>query len=229
MATTNNPTATPDWLEQAARTEAPGTHDRVALTTPISSKTPQIDLKPTSRLGASSPAESSSSNEETDVHRRGYDAAALLPSTVMLGLATAGVVTFIRPFVPARFVTECVTLPLIALWAGQVIRCGYRLWAYRYVLTSRRLLCDRGRLYPKDEALELANVGRVEIRRTRTQLLLGVGDVVVMAEESLGRPPLELPGIRSPKKFTALIESTAAAAREEAVKKVRLSFPSATR
>jgi hypothetical protein len=214
MATANNPAATPEWLEEAARIEAPAATDRIALT-PSSAK--KIDLKPATLNG------------ETDVHRRGYDAAALLPSTVVLGLITAGVVTFIRPFVPARWATEFVTMPLMALWAGQIIRGGYRLWAYRYELTSRRLMRRRGRLYPADEPLDLANLGRVEIRRTRTQMMLGVGDVVVVPEESSGRSPLDLPGIRWPKKFAALMESTAATARELAVREVRSSFPSAQR
>jgi membrane protein YdbS with pleckstrin-like domain len=229
MATTNNSTATPEWLEQAARGAAPATHDRVALTSPSANKTPPIDLKPKPRPGVGTPEESNSADEEIRLYRCSYDAAALLPSTTILGLVTAGVVTFIRPFVPARFVTEFVTLPLLALWFVQVIRCGYRLRSYRYTLTSRSLQRRRGLLYPKDEPLSLAKVGQVEIRRTRTQLVLGIGDVVVTAEESSGRSPLDFAGVRWPKKFAGLIESTAAAAREEAVKQVRMNFPSATR
>jgi murein DD-endopeptidase MepM/ murein hydrolase activator NlpD len=39
------------------------------------------------------------------------------------------------------------------------------------------------------------------------------GDVIVAPEESSGRPPMDLPGVRWPKKLAALIESTAAKAR----------------
>jgi len=229
MATTNPATATPEWLEQAARAAVPPTLDRVALTSPSSSKTPPIDLNPKSRPGNVAAETSTSADEGIRLYRCGYDAAALLPSTAILGLVTAGVVTFIRPFVAARFVTELVTLPLLALWFVQVIRCGYRLRSYRYTLTSRSLQRRRGVLYPKDEPLELAKVGQVEVRRTRTQLVLGIGDVVVTAEASSGRPPLDFAGVRWPKKLAELIETTAAAAREEAVKQMRLNFPSATR
>jgi Bacterial PH domain len=229
MATTNPATATPEWLEQASRAAVPPTLDRVALSSPSSSKSPSIDLNSKPRPSAATANASTPADEGIRLYRCGYDAAALLPSTAILGLVTAGVVTFVRPFVAARFVTEFVTLPLLALWFVQIIRCGYRLHSYRYTLTSRSLQRRRGVLYPKDEPLELAKIGQVEIRRTRTQLVLGVGDVVVTAEESSGRAPLDFAGVRWPKKFAGLIETTAAAAREEAVKQVRLNFPSATR
>jgi hypothetical protein len=229
MATTNNPTATPDWLAKAAQGETPGALDRVALTPPSKTTTPSIDVRPISRLGAGALPSPTPASDENDVHRRGYDPAALMPSTIVLGLFTVGVVTILRPFVPGRWSVELVTMPLLALWAGQIFRVGYRLFAYRYRLTSRRLYRERGRLYPREEPLELANVGRVEVRQTRWQLKSGVGDVVVVPEESSGRPVLDLAGVRGPKEFAALIESTTAAAREDAVKAVRSAFPSATR
>ena len=104
MATMNNPTATPEWLEKAARTEAPATTDRVPLVQPTRTPTPPIDLRPASRLPAEVSVEAKKTTDETDVHRRGYDAAALLPSTVILGLVTVAVVMFIRPFVAERYV-----------------------------------------------------------------------------------------------------------------------------
>jgi hypothetical protein len=217
MATMNNPTATPEWLEKAARTEAPATTDRVLLVQPTRTPTPPIDLKPASRLSPMPTIPTPTTTDETDVHRRGYDAAALLPSTVILGLVTVAVVMFIRPFVSERYVAEFTTLPLLALWAGQVVRGGYRLFKFRYRLTSRNLYLERGGLYPSDEPLDLATVSKVEVLRTRVQFLMGVGDVIVHSEESSNRPPLDMPGVRWPKKFAALIESTAATARERTV------------
>ena len=203
MATTNNSTATPEWLEQAARTEAPATIDRVPLTLPTRTPTPPIDLKPASRLGTTPTLPTPFPTEETDVHRRSYDAAALLPSTVVLGLVTVAVVMFIRPFVAEQYIAEFTTLPLLALWAGQIVRGGYRLFQFRYRLTSQKLYRERGRLYPSDEPLDLATINRVEVQRTRVQFLMGVGDVVVHAEESSNRPPMDMSGIRWPKTFAA--------------------------
>ena len=132
---------------------------------------------------------------------------------------------FIRPFMPERFMGEFTTLPLLALWAGQVVRGGYRLWAFRYRLTSRKLYRERGRLYPTDEPLDLATISKVEVERTRIQFFMGVGDVVVHSEESSKRPPMDLSGVRWPKKFAALIESTAATARESTVTAGKVAAP----
>jgi hypothetical protein len=174
-------------------------------------------LKPASRLGPAPTLPTPSTAEETDVHRRGYDAAALLPSTVILGLITVAVVMFVRPFVAERYIAEFTTLPLLALWAGQIVRGGYRLFKFRYRLTSQKLYRERGGLYPSDEPLDLATINKVEVQRTRVQFLMGVGDVVVHSEESSNRPPLDMSGVRWPKTFAALIESTAEMARERTV------------
>ena len=217
MATMNNAIATPEWLEKAARTEAPASTDRVPLTQPTRTPTPPIDLKPASRLPAEVSVETKKPTDETDVHRRGYDAAALLPSTVVLGLITVSVVMFIRPFVPERYIAEFTTLPLLGLWAGQIVRGGYRLFKFRYRLTSQNLYRERGRLYSSDEPLNLATISKVEVQRTRVQFLMGVGDVIVHSEESSNRPPFDMSGVRWPKTFAALIESTASTARERTV------------
>ena len=130
---------------------------------------------------------------------------------------------------PTAFLTDYVTLPLAALWTGQFVRAGYRLLAYRCRLTSTQFARFRGPLYPRDEPLELSQIGRVEVRRTILQIVLGVGDVIVTPEESSGRSPLGVSGVRGPKKFAALIESTVAAAREGKVSAARSPRPTATR
>jgi hypothetical protein len=224
MATMNNPAVTPEWLEKAARTEAPATADRVPLVQPTRTPTPPIDLKPASRLPAETSVEAEKPTNEADVHVRGYDAAALLPSTIVLGLITVAVVMFIRPFVPERYIAEFTTLPLLGLWAGQMVRGGYRLFKFRYRLTTQNLYRERGRLYPNDEPLDLTTVSKVEVRRTRVQFLMGVGDVIVHSEESLKRLPLDMSGVRWPKTFAALIESTVAAAREQTVIAAKAAF-----
>src|SRR5207248_2905924 len=111
-------------------------------------------------------------------------------------------------------VVEAVYAPLAALWAGQIIRAGYRLLAYRYRLTSRRLFRERGRLYPPEEPLDLAIVARVEVSQPLFARLLGVGTVNVMPEEASGRPAVGLPGVRRPRALAAAIEQAAQAARE---------------
>jgi hypothetical protein len=244
MAANEKPIATPEWLERAAQTELPAAFDRVALSPtarPVAeilervalTSSPAAATKPARPEPKSARPDSRPSNtkleNETDVHRRSLDGAALLPSTVGLGLLTLGMVTLAKPFVPARFVTELISLPILALWTGLIIFGGYRMWAYRYRMTSHRLFRERGRLYPADEPLELSLISKVEVRQSRLQDWLDVGDVIVTPEESSGRPPFELTGVRWPEKLAALIETTAAAGRDRSVKWARSSSASATR
>lgn len=238
MAANENPIATPEWLERAAKTELPAAFDRIALSPtarPVAEILQSVAAPKAAPAATPKPARqetrppSAKAFDETDVHRRSFDAAALVPSTVILGLFTLAAVTLAKPFVPARFVTELVSLPLLALWTGQIIFGGYRMFAYRYRMTSRRLFCERGRLYPADEPLELSTISKVEVRQTRLQDWLDVGDVIVTPEESSGRPAIELTGVRWPEKLAALIETTAAAGRDRSVKSARTSTASATR
>lgn len=108
---------------------------------------------------------------------------------------------------------EIVYAPLAALWAGQFVRAAYRLLAYQYRLTTRRLFRQRGSLYPPEEPLDLATVARVEVQQSFAGRLARVGAVCVVPEEASGRLAVELAGVRRPRELAAKIEAAAQAAR----------------
>jgi hypothetical protein len=205
MATSNTPSAPPAWLETAARSEPLGSPDRIALAPSAATAVPLKDAPPASK------------SDETDVGLYGFAISALAPSTALLFAGSLGLIALAVRLDWTGTTLQFVLATLLAAWLCQIVRGGYRLIAYRYRLTTDRLFRFRGPLYPRDEPIELATIGRVELRQTLLQKMLSVGDVVVVPEESSQRPQLDLAGIRGPKRVTALIEQQMAAAREAAV------------
>jgi hypothetical protein len=164
--------------------------------------------------------------EDTELAWHGYSAAALVPSTIALAALTCSAIVVLRPLVPAWVIHEAADAPLAALWLLQAVRAGYRLFAYNYRLTSRRLIRDLGRLYPRDEPLDLATVVRAEVRQSLFGRLTNVGSVRVIPEEATpSKLVVELAGVRRPKAFAARIEAAAAAAREANVTMGRATEP----
>jgi hypothetical protein len=230
----------PAWLEAAARLDAL-IDERVPLAPPPDPPPPVDDApdeedllpaepEPQPRLSAAPvvvpemPADPADAREETDLGWYGYAAVALLPSTAALGLLTAGALWKLRPLLPPGLVAEAVYAPLAALWAGQAFRLAYRLLAYSYRLTTRRLFRDRGRLYGPEEPLDLATVAQVELNQTVADRLVGVGTVIVVPEEAVGRPPVELIGVYRPRLLAARIEEAALAARAGNVVAMRVAL-----
>jgi hypothetical protein len=205
MATSNSHSAPPAWLETAARTEPLGSPERIALAPSAVTAVPLNDAPP------------ASSSEESDVGLYGFAMSALAPSTALLFAGSVGLIAVAIRFSLSGAAMQIVLGALVAAWLCQIVRGGYRLMAYRYRLTTERLFRFRGPLYPRDEPLKLAEIGRVEMRQTLLQKMLRVGDIVVVPEESSMRPPLELAGIRGPKQVIATIEKELMAAREAAV------------
>jgi hypothetical protein len=215
------PTATPpSWLEAAARLDALmgdkvplATAQPTAVTPPADVETVAPELPaPTRRIAAPIvvPDVGQRRRDEVDQGWYGYSAMALLPSTLFLGMLTAAALSELPRLVPAKIVVEVLYAPLAALWAGQIIRAAYRVFAYSYRLTNRRLFRERGRLYPAEEPIDLAVVARVDVKKAR----LGVGTVCVIPEESSGRAAVELTGVRRPRMLAAAVEQAARAARE---------------
>jgi hypothetical protein len=150
----------------------------------------------------------------------GYSAAALVPSTIALAAVTVSAFVLLRPLAPAIVVHEAADAPLAALWILQGVRAGYRLVAYSYRLTTRRLLRSRGRLYPWEEPLELVTVGTAMAIQTLMSKLFDIGIVQVFRED--GTVAAELPGVRRPKVLAARIEEAATAARGANISTARL-------
>jgi hypothetical protein len=183
---------------------------------------PEIaEAKPRSRIGEQ-PARTipAATGEEVELAWHGYSAAALIPSTIALAAFTASALVLLRPLVPTWVVHEAADAPLAALWMLQAVRAGYRLVAYSYRLTTKRLLRSRGRLYPADEPLELATVGRAVVSQTLLGKLFEFGTVRVFRED--GTAAAEFPGVRRPKVLASQIEEAVTAARQANVTAGRL-------
>jgi hypothetical protein len=212
------PTAAPDWLDDAAKaTDAPA--DRVPLDTGHAKPKPRpgVAAEPVTVSDPEPPA------ADADLDRFGYDYRTLLPSTLVLAALTAGVLVAALPRLPRSLWLETVGTPLTAVWLVQLIRGGYRLLAYRYRLTMTVIERRLGPLYRRDEPLQLAVVARTEVRRRLAERLTGVGTVVVVPDDSAGKPPLALAGVRSPRLIAQMIDDAAQSAREGNVVAVRVS------
>jgi hypothetical protein len=157
------------------------------------------------------PAPAGDAAEETDLAWQGYAPFALLPSTLALAAATAVVTLAVRPFVPARVLHEAVDAPLAAAWLLVLVPAAYRLMAYNYRLTTRRLFRERGRLYTPEPPLDLATVVTVAAEQSRFERWLGVGTVRAVAENG---PPWALTGVRRPALLADMICDAAKATRE---------------
>src|SRR5262249_53837669 len=122
------PTDTPPaWLETVAKLDAlvaervPVGLPPPAETAEAAAEVPVPEVRPRPRLGEPPvvvPDISIEAPEEVDRGWHGYDAGALLPSTLALGAVTAGALWELRRLVPAAIVVEAVYAPLAALWAG---------------------------------------------------------------------------------------------------------------
>jgi membrane protein YdbS with pleckstrin-like domain len=179
--------------------------------------------KPKPRIAATQES-AAETGQEVELAWRGYSPAALLPSTIALVVTSATVYFALRPFAPTWIMHESVDAPLIAVWMLQLIRAVYRLMAYNYRLTSRRLFRERGRLYPPEPSLDLATVAHVDVVQTWFCRWAGVGMVKVVPEEATPSvPTVELAGIRRPGLLASRIEAAAKAAREGNVTAVRAS------
>jgi hypothetical protein len=232
--------APPAWLEDAAKLDSLAgddgppslTEESTAVETNVERKLPDeavasrrsaMGTKPRPRITPPAIAPIIPTTEEVDLAWHGYSAAALAPSTLALAAVTCGVILILRPLAPLWVIHESVDAPLAALWLLQAVRAVYRLLGYNYRLTTRRVFCDRGRLYPPQAPVDLATVIRAEARQSFLGRLTGIGTVRIVPEDSTPiRPPIDLIGVRRPKVLAARIEEAAQAAREVNVMMVRM-------
>lgn len=159
--------------------------------------------------------------EELDVVWQGCSPLGLVPSTLALAAFTAVTVFLVRPWIPDRVAVEG---PLAACWLLQLIRGAYRLMAYNYRVTTRRLFRERGRLYTPEPPLDLSTVVRVEVNQTRLERWLGVGTVRVVPEDAAPHvPDVEIIGVAGPALLGKRLDAAAKAAREFGVRASRVS------
>jgi membrane protein YdbS with pleckstrin-like domain len=241
----STPTAAPpSWLEAAAKLDAL-LGDKVPVRSePEASATDDVDRRPGPEARATGDSEpsltlparteprpritppiipASENGEEVDVAWRGWSPLAVVPSTLGLAALTALTLWVVRPLIPARVGPVAVEGPLAAAWLLQLVRGAYRLMAYNYRLTTRRLFRERGRLYRPEPPIDLATVIAVETAQNRLERWLGIGTVLVVPEDATPQVPgIEFIGVRRPKALADLIDAAAKAAHEGNVAAARI-------
>jgi hypothetical protein len=154
------------------------------------------------------PAEAAESAQEVDVWWGGYAWQTMLPDLGICLLVTAGLIG-LAYFLVSRFdlrpeVARWISYYLnVLLWLLGFLRLAYRLAAYEYRLTKRRVFCSRGPLFGPTPPVELAEVQSVRVEQSALQRWLGVGTIVVTAAN---RPePLVLAGVADPERIAKMI------------------------
>jgi hypothetical protein len=201
--------------------------DEEEVEEPVAEHEPPPEAKPRTRIAAPAVVvPKPAPTEEVELAWRGYSPLDLLPSTAVFALVTCGTILALRPLLPAWVMREAIDAPLAAVWLLQAVRAMYRLLAYDYRLTSRRLFRSRGPLYPRETPLDLATVVRAEVRQTRIGRLIGVGTVRLIPEDATPtRPAVELDGIRRPQALAGRIQEAATTARGANVTTARATIP----
>jgi hypothetical protein len=229
----------PSWLEAAAKLDAL-LGEKVSLPAANALSEPEASATDDSGPSLTLPARTnprpritppvvptSAAGEEVDVAWQGCSPLGLVPSMLGLAVATALTIFAIRPLIPARVGNVVVEGPLAALWLLLLIRGVYRLMAYNYRLTNRRVFRERGRLYRPEPPIDLTTVIAVEIKQSRLDRWLGVGTVCVVPEDATPEAPyVELNGVSRPKVLAAKIDAAAKGAHEGNVTATR--FPAAS-
>ena len=160
--------------------------------------------------------------QETDVWYGGYAGRALLGSFVLCVTVTAAVLIALwragEYVAPAQHDLLVIAAwgVIGALWLFQLFRWGYRQFAVSSRLTTRRLLHSRGFLYGRAKTVELAEVTRVEVRRTLVDRCMGVGRVHVFCESGPTAPVI-LDGVLRSDAVAEILRNQAARARESQV------------
>jgi hypothetical protein len=125
-------------------------------------------------------------DEEVDVWWGGYSGWAMLPSFLVCGLLTLAALSGAyllwsdygqHPAV-VRFEFYVVAG---LLWLVQLLRWAHPVVGLTYRLTTRRLFCGEGFLYPRLAPVELADIGAVLVEQTSVERWLGIGRVRVVA------------------------------------------------
>jgi hypothetical protein len=149
-------------------------------------------------------------DEETEVWWGSFAGRTLAPGFVLCVLATAGALIALYAGDVSPNPRRLAYLLVSPLWIVQAGCWLYRMTAYNYRLTTRRLFVSR-RFAAAATAVDLARVERVRVQRGRLGRLLGVGRIRV---EAAGARPLLLEGVLDPADVAALIASRAEQARK---------------
>jgi membrane protein YdbS with pleckstrin-like domain len=147
---------------------------------------------------------------ETDLWWGSYAGRTMLPSFVLCFALTLGLVfgayllwsDFGQGPAVARHEFYSVA---VALWLFQLVRWLYRIIGCNYRLTTRRLFCGRGFLYPATAPVDLRDVQGVAVKQLAWERWLGIGRVYVQAKEAV-----MLEGVHQPERIAERIRQAAA-------------------
>lgn len=151
--------------------------------------------------------------DEVDVWWGSYSGWSMLPSFVICGLLTLGMLAgsyFIWTDLGQEADKTRYEFYLAAglLWLIQLVRWVHPVIGLTYRLTTRRLFRGEGFLYPRLPPAELTDIGAVLVEQSVVEYWLGIGRIRVVAST-----PLLLPGVRDPHRVAALIGRCAERAR----------------
>jgi uncharacterized membrane protein YdbT with pleckstrin-like domain len=144
----------------------------------------------------------------------------MLPSFIGCILATMAIALLTWAVLPLRLAGVSFVGLAGGIWLLQLVRWGYRFFAFNYRLTTRRLFYHPGWLYRRDGAIELADVAQVLVRSSWQQRLVGVGQVLVVRENP-AQPPVVLEGVLGPARIAEVIRTCVQRAREHNVVQTR--------
>jgi hypothetical protein len=133
----------------------------------------------------------------------GYAGRTMMPSTIFSGGLSGLLGWASLRFLPDHMKWETMLAGLGAIWVLQLVRWGYRVWLYRYRLTSEHLFLHRGLLYGRPVQIPRCQILKVSISANLLEKILGVGKVVIESQEPKDGKSTrhELEGVRSPNEF----------------------------
>lgn len=136
--------------------------------------------------------------EEVDVWWGSHCGRAMAPSFVVCVLLTVAGFNVARQVAPERGLLQLVFSCFATLvWLVQLLRWGHRFFTCNYRLTTRYLYVDRGFRPLVARRFPLGEICRIEVRESKLENFLGVGDVWVYCEGN-PRPPVVLAGMVQP-------------------------------
>jgi membrane protein YdbS with pleckstrin-like domain len=147
--------------------------------------------------------------EEVEVWWGSYAGRTMVPGFLVCLLATTGLIIAVYAWGGARNPRQLAYLISSPLWLVQTGRWLYRMTAFNYRLTNRRLFVSRAFRTAAD-VVDLARVERVRVERGPLERRLGVGRVYV---EAAGTPPLVLRGVLHPNAVAGQISDQVQQAR----------------
>jgi hypothetical protein len=173
---------------------------------------PSIDGSPETLPEHSGSAEAA---EEVDVWWGSYAGRTMTPSFLLVALLTGALIgaAYGLSAWQGSNVVRYNTLGLVlALWLAQLARWVYRMVAFNYRLTTRRLFREYGFRRPDNREVELSQISHIGVDRRPFEKLLGTGNIRILCYGQ--STPLVLEGVRHPDHIALKIRERVQRAQE---------------